>query len=128
MDVEPATLDARVPNLILQPLVENAIRYAIEPNTGPGRIEFSAVRNNGQLVLQVSDNGVGGRWPEPRDVKGTCVRREGIGLSNTRQRLSHLYGDKQKLELKQRDSGGLTVCISIPFLTKTELERAQGGT
>ena len=117
MDVEPATLDAAVPNLILQPLVENAIQYAIEPNTGPGRIELSAVRNNGQLILQVSDNGVDHYVQESRDVNGSSVTREGIGLSNARQRLCHLYGEKQNLELKQRDSGGLAVRISIPFRT-----------
>ena len=117
MDVEPATLDAAVPNLILQPLVENAIQYAIEPHTGLGRIELSAVRNNGQLVLQVSDNGVGHDLQESRDTNGSWVAREGIGLSNARQRLCHLYGEKQALELKHRDSGGLAVRISIPFRT-----------
>ena len=120
MAVEPATLEAAVPNLILQPLVENAIRYAIEPNTGSGQIELSAVRNNGQLILQVSDDGPGGGWRESGDVAGACLAREGIGLSNTRQRLRQLYGEGQNLDLQPRDSGGLLVRITIPFRTKTD--------
>ena len=124
LDVEPATLDAAVPNLILQPLVENAIRYAIEPNTEPGKIEIRTARNNGQLLLQVSDNGVGGRPQDSPEVNGACRMREGIGLSNTRQRLRQLYGEKQNLELKYRDSGGLLVSITIPFRTKSEVTSA----
>ena len=120
MAVEPATLEAAVPNLILQPLVENAIRYAIEPNTGSGQIELSAVRNNGQLILQVSDDGPGGGWRESGDVAGACLAREGIGLSNTRQRLRQLYGEGQNLDLQPRDSGGVLVRITIPFRTKTD--------
>jgi sensor histidine kinase YesM len=124
LDVEPATLDAAVPNLILQPLVENAIRYAIEPNTEPGKIEIRTARNNGQLLLQVSDNGVGGRPQDSPEVNGACRMREGIGLSNTRQRLRQLYGEKQNLELNYRDSGGLLVSITIPFRTKSEVTSA----
>src|SRR5262249_12110432 len=55
MNIEPTTLDAVVPNLLLQPLVENAIRYAVEPNTGPVQVQVSSSRSNGQLILQVSD-------------------------------------------------------------------------
>ena len=120
LDVEPAILDAVVPNLILQPLVENAVRHAIEPNTGPGQIELSAVRNNGELLLQVSDNGAGGRPQQSPAVNGACVMREGIGLSNTRRRLRQLYGERQSLQLKQRESGGLLVRVTIPFRTKTD--------
>jgi signal transduction histidine kinase len=118
VEVEPATLEASVPNLILQPLVENAIRYAIEPNTAPGEIKLAAVRNNGQLLLQVSDNGHGGEARESQKVNGAWIAREGIGLSNTRQRLRQLYGEKQNLELKRHDSGGLLVSITIPFRRK----------
>jgi two-component system LytT family sensor kinase len=120
MDLEPAILDAIVPNLLLQPLVENAIRYAVEPNMGSGQIELSGGRNNGQLILQVSDNGVGTRSQESTKINGATLARGGIGLSNTRQRLRQLYGDHQSLELKPRDSGGLLVRITIPFRTKTD--------
>jgi len=122
LDVEPATLDAMVPNLILQPLVENAIRYAIEPNKGPGQIQLSAVRNNGQLILQVADNGAGEGPREAGEMDTVVSMREGIGLSNTRQRLRQLYGENQNLELKRRDSGGLLLSISVPFRAKIEEE------
>src|SRR3989442_7300611 len=104
LDVEPDTLAAAVPNLILQPLVENAIRYAIEPNPGPGQVELSVVRKNGQLFLQVSDNGIGDRSHDAREVSGACVTREGIGLSNTRQRLRQLYAARQSPGLQHRNS------------------------
>jgi two-component system, LytTR family, sensor kinase len=120
MSIEPGTLDAVVPNLLLQPLVENAIRYAVEPNLGPGQVQLSSVRSNGQLILQVSDNGIGPGSGEPHESDSPVVPREGIGLSNTRQRLQQLYGEKQSLALKRRVSGGLLVSISIPFYTKAE--------
>src|SRR5262245_54762563 len=66
MSIEPATLDAVVPNLLLQPLVENAIRYAVEPNTGPGQVQLSSTRSNGRLILQVSDNGFGNQSGKTR--------------------------------------------------------------
>ena len=125
MKVEPGTLDAMVPNLILQPLVENAIRYAIEPNEGPGEIEISASKNNGEVILQVSDSGAGNGREGRSKPDDSEVMREGIGLSNTRQRLRQLYGENQKLELKRLDSGGLQLLISVPFRAKTDQERAR---
>jgi sensor histidine kinase YesM len=74
--------------------------------------------------LQVSDNGVGGRRQDSSEVNGACLMREGIGLSNTRQRLRQLYGEKQSLELKHRASGGLLVSITIPFRTTSEVTSA----
>ena len=122
MNIEPATLDALVPNFLLQPLVENAVRYAIEPSAGSGEIEISVARNNGRLILEVADNG-GGNGPEGiLQPKGLGAPGEGIGLSNTRQRLQQLYGEKQTLELKTREFGGLLVSITIPFRTKDSIE------
>jgi sensor histidine kinase YesM len=123
MNIEPETLDAVVPNLLLQPLVENAIRYAVEPSTGPGQVQLASLRNNGQLILQISDNGTGLRSEESQEPRSPAGPREGIGLSNTRQRLQQLYGEKQNLDLKWRVSGGLLVSISIPFCTKIEPAR-----
>src|SRR5262249_12543584 len=76
MDIEPDTLRARVPNLILQPLVENAIRHGIEPRARPGRIELRAQRKDATLALEVRDNGIG--------IKEGELFDEGVGLSNTR--------------------------------------------
>ncbi|MFO1511802.1 MAG: histidine kinase [Verrucomicrobiota bacterium] len=104
-------LDAQVPNLILQPLVENAIRHGIEPHAKPGRIELRAQRANGTLILEVSDNGVGLSPHHPL--------KEGIGLSNTRTRLRTLYGDAHDFELGRAPESGLVVRLTIPFRTKS---------
>jgi sensor histidine kinase YesM len=110
-EVEPETERALVPYLILQPLVENAIRHGIEPREDTGRLAIRAHRSNGTLQLRVSDNGAG--LPEE---KGTPLR-EGIGLSNTRSRLQHLYGDGYRLELVSAPGGGLEARIDIPYRT-----------
>jgi sensor histidine kinase YesM len=107
MDIEPDTLRARVPNLILQPLVENAIRHGIEPRARPGRIELRAQRQNGTLALEVRDNGTG--LPEGKAID------EGVGLSNTRARLRGLYGEAHGFNLKPVEGGGLLVQVTIPF-------------
>jgi len=112
MDIEPALLDAIVPNLILQPLVENAIRHAIEPQRTGGQIELRCVRSNGSLLLQVSDNGHGSMGTDSDEVSKQT--RERIGLNNTRQRLQKLYGDRQSFELVENLSGGMTANIIIP--------------
>ncbi len=109
--IEPGSQDALVPCLILQPLVENAIRHGIEQREEAGRLAISTRRDNGVLTLSVSDNGNG--LPEDADAP-----REGIGLSNTRSRLHHLYGESQKLELKRVPGGGLEVRITIPYRTR----------
>ena len=107
VEVSPETLPAAVPNLLLQPLVENSIRHGIEPQAAPGRLELRARRDENRLVLEVADNGPGlaeGRVPE-----------EGVGLSNTRARLEQLYGDEHELEFCPSESRGLTVRVRIPF-------------
>ena len=91
IDVAPDALEAQVPNLILQPLVENAIRHGIEPRARPGRIELRARRENGALSVVVSDDGAG--------LSGNAQIKEGIGLSNTRARLRELYGANHRFEL-----------------------------
>lgn len=107
MKIEPETLQARVPNLVLQPLVENAIRHGVERHARPGRIVLRAQQENGQLRLEVQDNG--GGLPEGKPL------REGIGLTNTRTRLEHLYGAAQKFELKNVETGGLLARVVLPF-------------
>jgi two-component system LytT family sensor kinase len=101
-------LRARVPSLILQPLVENAIRHGIEPRPGPGRIEISARRTGDTLRIRVKDNGPG------LGPAGTPVR-EGVGLLNTRMRLQQLYTDHQRLDLRNVETGGLEVVLEVPL-------------
>lgn len=104
----PGVEDALVPYLILQPLVENAIRHGIEPRETGGRLVISAEATGGRLELRVSDNGPG------RDEK-KAPPSGGIGLSNTRSRLQHLYGSNYELELAAGESGGMEARIAIPF-------------
>jgi len=107
LEISPDTLEALVPNLILQPLVENAIRHGIERRAKPGIIELRSWQDNGALKLELRDNGPGLASDQPR--------REGIGLSNTRARLQHLYGAGQQLALNNVPEGGLRVEVSLPF-------------
>lgn len=111
MNVEPAALSASVPYLILQPLVENAIKHGIAPRAENGVIDISAARDNGQVQLKVRDNGRG----LGSNTAGELIK--GIGLSNTEARLQQLYGHNYDFEMKNADGGGLEVTISIPFAT-----------
>jgi two-component system, LytTR family, sensor kinase len=109
MQVMPETLDAVVPNLILQPLVENAIRHGISRRAAAGTVGVSAHRDEGLLRLTVFDDGPG----LSRDDGAPPV--EGVGLSNTRARLAQLYGDRQRFTLTEREGGGVEVKLVIPF-------------
>lgn len=105
--IAPDTLDAGIPSLLLQPLVENAIRHGIEPQARPGRIVVEARREGDRLLLEVRDNGAG-------QPAGGFLR-EGIGLTNTRERLRELYGERHRFELANHSAGGLVVRISLPL-------------
>jgi two-component system, LytTR family, sensor kinase len=108
--IDPKTLNARVPDLILQPLVENAIRHGIAPRALPGVVEIRSTQVNGDLCLEVRDNGKG--FDEGLRMD------KGVGISNTRARLEQLYGGNHKFEIGNLDSGGVTVNITIPFHTE----------
>jgi len=105
--VDEDVLDLPVPSLILQPIVENAIRHGIEPQVRPGRIEVRATRDAGFLVISVSDNG--------RGLPEGGPKRQGIGLANTRARLAELYGERHRFEMENRAEGGLCVRVAIPI-------------
>ncbi|NUO80861.1 histidine kinase [candidate division KSB1 bacterium] len=107
MNIAPDTLAARVPNLILQPLVENAIRHGVAKRRGPGMIGISAERENGVLRLRVRDNGYG-----PVAIGES---NHGIGLANTRARLQTLYGLQGELKLENIAEGGALAEIVLPF-------------
>jgi len=116
MNIAPDTLEALVPNLILQPLVENAIRHGIEPHAKAGRIELRSRREEAAIRLEVRDNG-GGLAPDP-------ALEEGVGLSNTRARLKQLYGEAQRLVLNNAPEGGLVVSVTLPFRARSRVETA----
>jgi two-component system LytT family sensor kinase len=121
MDIDPVSLDALVPNLILQPIVENAIRHGIASRIAPGRIEIRAARAGDMLQLQVKDNGPGIRNKSIQNqsiqmqAEAVVTNREGVGLSNTRARLKQLYGVRHRFELSDAVGGGLLLTIEIPF-------------
>jgi hypothetical protein len=106
IDVPPETLDARVPNQALQPIVENAIKHGLDNRQGVGRIEIRARGRASMLQLTVRDDGVG--------VKGTATCHGGIGLSNTRARLEQLYGPLAALDLSGHPDGGTIVTLLVP--------------
>jgi sensor histidine kinase YesM len=104
--------EAMVPNMVLQPLVENAIRHGVSRKRGQATIAISAERENGSLVIHVVDNGTGLNGQTSQKV------REGIGISNIRARLRHLYGDRQRFELRSPPDGGVEARLTIPFHTE----------
>ena len=105
--IAPATLDAQVPNLILQPIVENALEHGVSRTKGEGRIEIASERRGDALVVTVRDNG-----PGLRDET-----RTGVGVANTRARLAQLYGGAGTLTLHSPPEGGTVAEISLPFHT-----------
>lgn len=111
IDLGEQTLDAQVPNLILQPIVENAIRHGIAPRSTPGLIEIEAKQLNGTLRIQVRDNGPG--LSEHRT--GDNLFKKGLGLANTETRLERLYGADHLFDLSNNPDGGLIVTLEIPF-------------
>jgi two-component system LytT family sensor kinase len=110
-EIEEAGLNALVPSLILQPIIENAIKYAISPSTEGGTLTISARLHNGTLVLQLSDNGPGLGTGD--GTKKSC----GVGLKNTRERLQQFYGDQQDFTLAPNSPSGLVITINMPFET-----------
>jgi len=107
--VDPEVLDVHVPNLILQPIVENAMRHAIG-HSASGRVEVVAAPRNGVVRIEVKDNGPG--IDADRLLEGP--RGRGLGLANTRARLAGMYGEAARFELLNDPAGGLTVALEIP--------------
>jgi len=96
-----------VPTLILQPLVENAIRHGLEPMMRPGTLTIEAQADGDTLWLRVRDDGAG----LPKNWK----RREGVGLTNSRSRIDRLYGEQAALTVRENPGGGVLVDIYIPL-------------
>jgi len=109
--IAPEALSVPVPNLVLQPIVENAIKHGIEPHARPGVINVSASRQDNTLVIEVRDNGKGLK---------EGPQREGVGISNTRARLQQLYPSAHQFELVNGAEGGLTVRLAIPWRSVRE--------
>jgi len=108
-DVDAEALSARVPPLILQPLVENAVRHAVMPREAGGRLSLEARRVDDRLHLRVADDGPG---PPGADE---LAQSNGVGLANVQQRLEALYGNDHRFRLDRADGGGCVVSIALPF-------------
>ena len=111
-NVENRALDALVPSLILQPLIENAIKYAISPSEEGGTLSIGARVQHETLMLKLADNGPG--LGSPNNGQKSC----GVGLKNTRERLQQLYGEQQAFTLGPTEPHGLTITINIPYETE----------
>jgi two-component system, LytTR family, sensor kinase len=117
-EIDPAALNAQVPNLILQPLVENAIRHGIAQQTRAGQIRISARQDGERLQIEIEDNGPGLKDREEGESE------KGVGLTNTRGRLARFYNDDFQFEIAQKpNSRGTIVRINVPCVfEKTENE------
>ena len=107
--IDAAALDVLVPTLILQPIVENAIRHGLEPLVRPGTLTIEAEADGNMLLLRVRDDGVG--------FANAFRRPDGVGLANTRARLDRLYGEAAALTMREQASGGVRVEVTIPLRT-----------
>jgi two-component system LytT family sensor kinase len=113
--IDPALHNSLVPQLILQPLLENSLRHGMKPGSATMDLSIAAHRDNGALILQVSDTGSGLGAANPSEVFG-----RGVGLSNIRDRLAQLYGDSQQFTIANRPSGGAEVTLRVPYRTSDQ--------
>lgn len=109
-NIAPETLDALLPNLVLQPIIENAIQHGVEPHARRGQIVLESRREGDTLCVEIRDNGGG--------LPAGAQLQEGVGLSNCRARLEQLYGDRAKFRLGKAPEGGLAVNIVVPWHTR----------
>jgi hypothetical protein len=107
VEADPRALGARLPSLILQPIVENAIRHGLASRAAPGRIDVRATTTDDRLIVEVADDGAG--------LEDSSEVREGVGLGNTRARLHELYGSHGTLEVRSRQARGVSVIIAVPL-------------
>jgi sensor histidine kinase YesM len=111
MNINPSTRKIKVPNLILQPLIENAIKYAVAPKKSNGLVSITTKIIDDKLLILIKDNGPGINDDFPIDYKG-----KGIGIKNTKERLNKLYGNKASINFENIKDGGLLITLKIPFL------------
>jgi two-component system, LytTR family, sensor kinase len=120
-NIDDAALEAFVPSMLLQPIVENCLKHGLAPKVGGGKIQLRAMQRGGRLQIEIEDNGVG-----ISEERMPHIYVEGIGLSNVRERLRVLYGTDFHLDMQSRPGEGTLIRIEIPELTPT-LEEAAAG-
>ena len=119
-DIDPEASDVKIPSLLLQPLVENAIKYAIAPAEKGGKISVYAKLDGEHLIIEVKDTG-----PGIQNDSNALASGPGIGLKNTVDRLSAFYGDNYIFELRSPDTGGMTIYIRLPLEKQTAESNAE---
>jgi len=117
--IDPALKNSLVPQLILQPLLENSLRHGMAAGEVAMEISITAQRENGSVILQVLDTGCGLGSREPAEVFG-----RGLGLSNIRDRLAHLYGGSQQFSIANRTGGGAQVTLRVPLHISSQPKQA----
>jgi two-component system LytT family sensor kinase len=118
-DVDPAAAAEPIPSLILQPVVENALKHGLAPKLGPGCLWISARIEGEQLCVKVEDDGIGAPWAAPRHngdqtLPVTRESRSGVGLKNIQERLDTFYRHRARFSLDRRDQGGTCVTFLLP--------------
>jgi sensor histidine kinase YesM len=109
IDIDREARECLIPSMLLQPLVENAIRHGVEPKEGMGTVQVSLRREGDSLQIRIADSGAG--FALGRDGRPA---REGIGIANTRERLDHIYGSNASLVLQNRVGGGAEAIVVLP--------------
>jgi two-component system, LytTR family, sensor kinase len=138
-DVAPEVAMEHIPSLILQPLVENALKHGLAPKLGPGRLWISAQAHGDQVCLKVEDDGVGPGLGAPAEMNGShlssrgngnrspFIRVGGVGLANIAQRLTTLYHDRAHIRLELRETGGTRVIVLVPRRVGSEVYEKSTG-
>jgi two-component system LytT family sensor kinase len=110
-DVDPRTLDSFIPSMLLQPIVENALKHGLAAKLEGGSIVIRTVSQDSRLVIEIEDNGMG--IPGERLAQ---VYQEGIGISNVQERLRVLYGGDFRMDISSREGEGTRIRIEMPEL------------
>ena len=114
--IAPEALDALIPSLLLQPLVENAIKHGVAMKSGPGHVDISARRDHDKLRVEIRDDGAG------LSESALAALQKGIGVSTTRARLQHLFGADFRFEFHRREPG-VSVVVALPWRIEARGER-----
>jgi two-component system LytT family sensor kinase len=114
-DIDEETLDAFVPSMLLQPIIENAIKHGLAPRIAGGQIHLRTHRRDGRLIIEIEDNGVGMSSERLSEVYGG-----GIGISNVHERLRLLYGGQFGMDIRSREGEGTQIRIELPTLAVAE--------
>jgi len=121
-EIAPETLDIIVPSMLLQPLIENSIKHGLEPRISGGTVTLRSRIDNGRLLLEIEDDGVGIEpgGPTTAPVSGLVREGSGIGMRNVRERIQVLYGDEAHVDIISRPGRGTRVSLRMPLATREE--------